>query len=54
MSEIAMAAEAPRPAGAEAGRLTAARRRDPRDGLPQGGRLLHRARRREDLAAGRR
>ena len=35
-------------------RLAAARRRDPRDGLPQGRRLLHRARRREDLAEGRR
>ena len=38
-----------RPARAEDHRLGAARRRDPRDGLPQGRRLLHRARRREDL-----
>ena len=37
------------PAGAEDHRLGAAGRRDPRDGLPQGRRLLHRARRREDL-----
>ena len=35
-------------------RLAAARRRDPRDGLPQGGRLLHRPRPGEDLGAGRR
>ena len=42
------------PAGAEARRLAAARRRDPRDGLPQGRGLLHRARRRQDLAEGRR
>ena len=34
------------PAGAEDRRLAAAGRRDPRDGLPQGRRLLHRARRR--------
>ena len=39
-----------RPAGAEDHRLGAARGRDPRDGLPQGRRLLHRARRRQDLA----
>ena len=43
-----------RPAGAEADRLAAARRRHPRDGLQEGRRLLHRARRREDLAEGRR
>ena len=43
-----------RPAGAEAHRLAAARRRDPRDGLQEGRRLLHRARRRQDLAEGRR
>ena len=42
------------PAGAEDRRLAAARGRHPRDGLPQGRRLLHRARRREDLAQGRR
>ena len=42
------------PAGAEAGRLAAARRRDPRDGLPQGRGLLHRPRRRQGLAEGRR
>ena len=42
------------PAGAEDRRLAAARRRHPRDGLPQGRRLLHRAGRREDLAQGRR
>ena len=42
------------PAGAEADRLAAARRRDPRDGLQEGRRLLHRARRGEDLAQGRR
>ena len=42
------------PAGAEDHRLGAARGRDPRDGLPQGRRLLHRARRREDLGQGRR
>ena len=35
-------------------RLAAAGGRHPRDGLPQGRRLLHRARRREDLAEGRR
>ena len=35
-------------------RLGAAGRRDPRDGLPQGRGLLHRARRREDLAQDRR
>ena len=39
-----------RPAGPEDHRLAAARGRDPRDGLPQGRRLLHRARRGEDLA----
>ena len=39
---------------AEDHRLAAAGRRHPRDGLPQGRRLLHRARRREDLAQGRR
>ena len=38
------------PAAAEDRRLAAARRRDPRDGLPQGRRLLHRARQGEDLA----
>ena len=38
------------PAAAEDRRLAAAGRRHPRDGLPQGRRLLHRARRREDLA----
>ena len=43
-----------RPAGAEDRRLAAAGRRHPRDGLPQGRRLLHRARRRQDLAEGRR
>ena len=42
------------PAGAEDRRLAAAGRRDPRDGLPQGRRLLHRARRRQDLGQGRR
>ena len=42
------------PAGAEDHRLAAARRRDPRDGLPQGRRLLHRARRGQGLAEGRR
>ncbi len=42
------------PAGAEDHRLAAAGRRDPRDGLPQGRRLLHRARRGEDLAQDRR
>ena len=42
------------PAGAEDHRLGAAGGRDPRGRLPQGGRLLHRARRREDLAQGRR
>ena len=35
-------------------RLAAARRRDPRDGLPQGRRLLHRARPVQDLDQGRR
>ena len=35
-------------------RLAAAGGRDPRDGLQEGRRLLHRARRREDLAEGRR
>ena len=43
-----------RAAGPEADRLAAAGRRDPRDGLQEGRRLLHRARRREDLAEGRR
>ena len=43
-----------RAAGAEDHRLAAAGRRHPRDGLPQGRRLLHRARRGEDLAEGRR
>ena len=42
------------PAGAADHRLGAARRRDPRGRLPQGRRLLHRARRREDLAEARR
>ena len=42
------------PAGAEDHRLGAARRRDPRGRLPQGRRLLHRARRRQDLAEARR
>ena len=42
------------PAGAEDRRLPAAGRRDPRDGLPQGRRLLHRAGRRQDLGQGRR
>ena len=42
------------PAGAEDHRLGAAGGRDPRDGLPQGRRLLHRARRRQGLAEGRR
>ncbi len=42
------------PAGPEARRLAAAGRRDPRDGLPQGRGLLHRPRRRQDLAQGRR
>ena len=44
-------------AGLPAQKITgsaAARGRDPRDGLPQGRRLLHRARRRQDLAEGRR
>ena len=36
---------------AEDHRLAAARRRDPRDGLPEGRRLLHRARPGQDLAA---
>ena len=40
------------PARAEDHRLGAAGGRDPRDGLPQGGRLLHRAGRREGLAEG--
>ena len=39
---------------AEDRQLAAAGRRHPRDGLPQGRRLLHRAGRREDLAQGRR
>ena len=43
-----------RPAGPEDRRLAAAGRRHPRDGLPQGRRLLHRARRRQDLAQDRR
>ena len=43
-----------RPARPADRRLAAAGRRHPRDGLPQGRRLLHRARRREDLAEGRR
>ena len=46
-----------RKAGLPAQKITgsrAARRRDPRDGLPQGRRLLHRARRREGLAEARR
>ena len=43
-----------RPARPEADRLAAAGRRHPRDGLQEGRRLLHRARRREDLAEGRR
>ena len=43
-----------RPAGPEDHRLAAAGRRHPRDGLPQGRRLLHRPRRGEDLAEGRR
>ena len=42
------------PAAAEDRRLAAARRRDPRDGLQEGRRLLHRARPGEDLAEGRR
>ena len=42
--------EARRAAAAEAGRLAAARRRDPRDGLQEGRGLLHRARPVEDLA----
>ena len=42
------------PAGPEADRLAAAGRRDPRARLQEGRRLLHRARRREDLAEGRR
>ncbi len=41
-------------AGTEDHGLGAARRRDPRGRLPQGGRLLHRARSGEDLAEGRR
>ena len=40
--------------GPEDRRLAAAGRRHPRDGLPQGRRLLHRARRRQDLGQGRR
>ena len=43
-----------RPAVAEADRLAAAGRRHPRARLQEGRRLLHRARRREDLAQGRR
>ena len=43
-----------RPAGPEADRLAAAGRRHPRARLQEGRRLLHRARRREDLAQGRR
>ena len=42
------------PAGPEDHGLAAARGRDPRDGLPQGGRLLHRARPGEGVGAGRR
>ncbi len=42
------------PAGTARRRLGAARRRDPRDGLPQGRGLLHRARRGEDRAEDRR
>ena len=42
------------PARAEDHRLGPAGGRDPRDGLPQGRRLLHRARRGQDLAQGRR
>ena len=41
--------EARRPAAAEDGRLAAARRRDPRDGLQEGRGLLHRPRPGEDL-----
>ena len=41
------------PAVPEAGRLAPARRRDPRDGLPQGRRLLHRPGPVEDLDQGR-
>ena len=43
-----------RPADAEGRRLAAARRRDPRDGLPQGDRLLHRPRPGQDLDQDRR
>ena len=43
-----------RPADAEAGDVAAARRRDPRDGLPQGDRLLHRPRPGQDLDQDRR
>ena len=43
-----------RPADAEGRRLAAARRRDPRDGLPQGDRVLHRPRPGQDLDQGRR
>ena len=43
----------PGPAPAEGRGLAAARPRHPRDGIPQGRRLLHRAGRREDLAQGR-
>ena len=42
-----------RPAGPEDRVLVAARRRHPRDGLPQGRGVLHRPRRREGLAEGR-
>ncbi len=42
------------PPGPEDHRLGAAGRRDPRGRLPQGGRLLHRPRRRQDLAQARR
>ena len=48
------APEQGRAAGPEADRLAAAGRRDPRARLQEGRRLLHRARRREDLAQGRR
>ena len=48
------APEQGRAAGPEADRLAAAGRRHPRARLQEGRRLLHRARRREDLAEGRR
>ena len=47
-------AEEARPAAAQGLGLAAVRRRDPRDGLPQGRRLLHRPRPVEDLDQGRR